>query len=165
MNEIVTQKEINKKQFRDGVAKFEERLSKVPGAKVGHEMDGELCPLKHAFCDGMYVREIFMPKGLVITSKIHKVKHPYFVMKGKCRVLTEKGILNIEAPFHGITEVGTKRVIQVLEDCVWITCHVTNETDLGKIEEQIIAKDFNDPALAHMNLQIEEGNNVQNVKE
>lgn len=135
------------KRFREGIAAFENALKNAPGAKIGHEMDEELCPLKHTFVDGAYVREITMPKGLIITSKIHKVCHPYFVLKGKCSVLTEDGAVLIEAPFYGITPAGTKRLIQVHEETVWITVHVTNETDLEKIEEQIIAKDFSDPAL------------------
>jgi len=148
MNEIALTKEERKQRFIQVVTAIEETMKKMPGAKIGHEMDEELCPLKHTFCDGLYVREIFMPAGLRITSKIHKIKHPFFVLKGKCVVWTEDGEQIIEAPYQGVTEVGTKRAIIVLEDCVWITCHVTNETDLEKIEEQIIAKDFNDPALS-----------------
>ena len=102
-----------------------------------------------------------MPKGLIIVSKIHKVEHFYFIMKGKCKVRTEEGIVIIEAPYLGITPAGTQRGIEVLEDCEWVTVHVTNETDLAKIEEQIIAKDFTDPALPeNKNLQIEEEHNV-----
>ena len=29
-------------------------------------------PLKHYFTKGLYCREIFMPKGTLLTSKIHK---------------------------------------------------------------------------------------------
>ncbi len=137
--------------FRKDIMTFEQALASVPGAKIGHEMDEDLCPLKHTFVDGAYVREIFMPKGLLITSKIHKVLHPYFVMKGKCAVVTEDSIEKIEAPHYGVTPPGTKRAIYIYEDTVWITVHVTDETDLDRIEEQIIAKDFSEvgPAIAH----------------
>ncbi len=132
------------KDFKEKILSFEEAFKKHPGALVGHEMDESLCPLKHTFVDGAYVREIFMPKGVMLTSKIHKIKHPYFVMKGKCSVVTEDGVQEITAPFQGITEPGTKRLLYMHEDTVWITVHVTNETDLEKIEEQVIAKTFDE---------------------
>ncbi len=144
-NKLVIFEEIAKtKDFREGITEFEKRFAQVPGVKIGHEMDKEMCPLKHTFVDGVYVREIFMPKGTLITSKIHKVRHPYFIMKGKCSVLTENGVQEIQAPFSGITKPGTKRLIYVHEDCTWITIHVTKETNLEKIEEQIIAKSFDE---------------------
>ena len=103
-----------------------------------------LLPLKHTFIDDGYMREIFMPKGMFVVSKIHKRTHPYFIMQGDVSVLTESGVVRIHAPFHGITKAGTKRVLYMHEDTVWITVHPTQETDLGKIEEDIIAKTFDD---------------------
>jgi hypothetical protein len=44
------------------------------------------CPLVHRFTPGMYIREIFMPAGSLITSKIHKTEHPYTISKGKFAV-------------------------------------------------------------------------------
>ncbi len=131
-------------KFRARMLAFEEQFIKSPDSYVGHEMDAEFCPLKHTFVDGAYVREIFMAKGTLIVSKIHKKKHPYFIMKGKYIVCTENGIETIEAPYQGITEAGTKRLLYIQEDCVWITVHVTNETDLEKIEKEIIAETFDE---------------------
>ena len=148
-------------QFRRDIANFEYQLSKLPNAKIGHEMDETLCPLKHTFIKGSYRREIFMPKGLSITSKIHKFEHFYFILKGKCLVRTENGVEELVAPYQGVTPAGTKRGIQVLEDTIWVTIHVTDETDLYKIEEQIIAKSFDDPALSYdKQKKIEEANCV-----
>ena len=134
-----------KEKIRGGILEFEDRLSQVPGVTFGDDA----CPLKHTFVDGAYVREIFMPKGTLLTSKIHKKKHPYFVLKGECSVLTDEGVVRIKAPYHGITEPGTKRVLYIHEDTVWITVHVTEHTDLKKIEEEIIAKNFDEVQLSY----------------
>lgn len=131
------------------VMAFEDKMKKLPGAVIGHDADERLCPLKHTFVDGAYIREIFMPAGLVLTSKIHKIKHPYFVMKGKCEVITDEGLHLIEAPYHGITEPGTKRILKILEDTIWITVHSTDSKDLAEIEKQIIAPSFDDPQLTN----------------
>lgn len=162
--EVSITNEERRQIFQKGINDFEDVLKRAPGAKVGHEMDEELCPLKHTFVDGAYVREIFMPKGLVITSKIHKICHPYFLLKGKCSVLTEQGTQLIEAPFYGVTPAGTKRLIYVHEDTVWVTVHSnpSNTKDLSIIEEQIIAKDFSDPELPHNKIKKIESSKEEN---
>lgn len=137
----VKEKTLEPAEFRIKIMEFEKAFDAHPASVKGKELD-KRCPLKHTFVDGAYVREIFMPKGTLITSKIHKICHPYFIMKGDCSVLTEEGVVRIKAPHQGITQAGTKRLIYVHEDCVWITVHVTKETDLEKIEEEIIAKSF-----------------------
>lgn len=126
-------------QFRERITVFEKILASVPGAKIGHEMDEELCPLKHTFADGCYIREIFMPAGVVLTSKIHKILHPFFVLKGRCTVATEEGTVEITAPYYGLTKPGTKRALIIHEDTVWVTVHVTKSRDVEEIENEIIA--------------------------
>ena len=81
-------------------------------------------PLIHRFTDGMYIREIYMPAGSLWTSKIHKTEHPYVVSLGKVAVsIDAKEWENIEAPYTGITNIGTRRVLYILEDCIWTTFH------------------------------------------
>lgn len=100
------------------------------------------CPLAHTFMPGMYMREIFMKSGSKITSKIHKYRHPFFILRGKVRVWQDdgKGWQLLEAPYSGVTEPGTRRVLDVIEDCNWITVHSNPEDseDLEEIEERII---------------------------
>lgn len=103
------------------------------------------CPLIHRFTDGLYTREIFMPKGSFITSKIHKTQHQFCVLKGAVSVWIDEGEEQyIEAPYVGITEPGTRRVLYVWEDCIWITSHPNpNNENLEQIEERIIEKHDN----------------------
>ena len=91
------------------------------------------------FAPGLYARELHMPAGTIISSKIHKLTHFCFVMKGKALVVDEfHGGELIEAPCMIKTKAGTKRILKVLEDSVWITVHATEETDVSKIEQQIV---------------------------
>ena len=113
-------------------------LADDPNAKFGDDYGR----LEHTFGDGLYTRKLFMNKGDIIVSKIHKTTHPFFVLLGACLVYDGEGVTPIKAPYHGITKAGTKRVLYILEDCVWVTVHATNETDLDKIEEELIAKDY-----------------------
>lgn len=98
------------------------------------------CPVTHTFTPGLYAREIRMPAGALVTSRIHKTEHPFVVSKGRVTVYTEDGRVEIEAPYTGITKPGTRRVLMIHEDTIWTTFHVTNETDVAVIEDQIIDK-------------------------
>ena len=137
VKELDVQKQVT---IRDVMGNVEDAIKKIPGAKTGDDC----CPLTHTFADGVYIRQITMPKGMVIVSKLHKTTHPYFVLKGDVSVLTEEGVVRIKGPYSGITQAGTKRVLYIHEDTVWTTVHVTKETDLEKIEDAVIAKDYDE---------------------
>lgn len=129
-----------REESRERIMEFQEILSQSEGAVFG---DSDLCPLKHSFADGQYVREMFIPKGVVIVGKIHKHSHPNFLLKGKVSVFTEQdGVQELEAPLSMVSSPGTKRVVYAHEDTIWITVHKTNSTDLVEIEEEIISKNF-----------------------
>jgi hypothetical protein len=135
----------SKRNMRGKIMDIQEKICSLPNALVGDSPGYlEVCPLKHSFVDGAYVREIFLPKNMLFVTKIHKKSHPYFIMRGDVSVLTELGIERLKGPLSGITHAGTKRVIYTHEDTVWITVHVTKETDLEKIEKEVIAKNFDE---------------------
>jgi hypothetical protein len=102
------------------------------------------CPVIHRFTPGLYIREIYMPKETILTSLLHLTTHPYFILKGEFSVW-HKGIetQRIKAPYTGITEAGTRRLIYIHEDTIWTTCHVTDLTDPDEIIESITSTDFN----------------------
>lgn len=128
--------------IREGILDFEERLKKVPGAEIG---DNSKCPLKHTYADGVYVRQIFIPKGMLIVGKIHKHSHPNFLMSGEVSVVTESGgVERLKAPLSIISPANTKRIVYTHEDTVWITVHVTDKTDLEEIEKEIILENYNE---------------------
>jgi hypothetical protein len=114
----------------------------------------ELNPVKHSFADGCYIREIFNPANELLVTKIHKKEHPFFLMQGEMSILTEDGIKHLKAPHHGITKPGTKRIIYTHSDCIFITVHATTETNIDKIEEQVIAKDFSDPLITQEDIKL-----------
>lgn len=138
----VAQEIRQKQEFREKITDLHEQMVEG-GAMVGKELH-KANPTKHSFAGGCYVREIYNPPNLLIMTKIHKVDHPFFLMSGKMSVLTEEGMITIEAPHHGITKAGTKRVIYTHEPCVFVTVHATDKTTPEEVEEEVIAKDFKD---------------------
>ena len=59
-------------------------------------------------------------------------------------ILTEDGEQQISAPFYSITKAGTKRLIYAHTDCVFITVHATDKTDIEEIEKDIVTENYED---------------------
>ena len=96
-------------------------------------------PVTHRFMDGLYIREIQIPAGTMLTSMVHKTQHPFVISQGSVKVTSDnEGSVIYEAPFTGITEPNTRRALHALTDVIWTTFHVTNETDIAKIGEEIL---------------------------
>ena len=103
-------------------------------------------PLIHRFTEGLYVRQMEVPSGCVITSKIHKEQHQFFVLKGKIIIWDEEGNEQfIQAPYIGITQANTRRVGYVVEDVIWATAHPNPENQtLEELESNIFGVDENE---------------------
>jgi hypothetical protein len=96
-------------------------------------------PLEHRFTPGMYSRTIFMPAGDIVISGLHITRHQYVISKGCCSVYTaEEGFVTLTAPFVGITEPETRRLLVIHEDTIWTTFH-PNPGDKWKTPEEVIA--------------------------
>lgn len=122
----------------NSLTKYNSRLNVLAGNLAA--MPRVSAPITHRFTPGLYIREIFMPKGSLIISLKHLTEHPFIVSKGHAAVLTENGVEQIKAPYCGITTAGTQRVLYIHEDCVWTTFHVTNETDPDRIVSAVTEK-------------------------
>lgn len=93
----------------------------------------------HRFAAGLYAREITIPAGTLLTGKIHRTQHLNIVSKGRMSVWSEgEELREIIAPFAFVAEPGTRRVGFAHEDTVWTTIHATAETDLDKLEAELI---------------------------
>lgn len=116
--------------------------------KIMAQMPQQNCPLTHLFTPKLYTRTILMPAGTKLTSRIHLYEHPFVISKGVVRVRDGDGDwVTLTAPHIGVTKPATRRVLDVIEDTVWSTFHVTDETDPDKIVEQVT---FPHLALGHM---------------
>lgn len=103
---------------------------------------GSLCPVKHMFADGLYCREILIPKGVKIIGKIHATQHFNTITSGECLVITTKQEKHIKAPCTFVSEPGEQKAVLALTDVVWQTYHVTDKTDLAEIEKEVISESW-----------------------
>ena len=126
---------------RGGILNLQDKMKELIANGEANSVEDD-CVLTHYFTDGAYARELKMPAGALIVGKIHKHAHLNFITAGKVAVATEFGEEIFTAPYTFVSLPGTKRVVYILEDTTWTTVHVTNETDLEKIEDHVIAKSY-----------------------
>lgn len=111
---------------------------------------GEVCKdmpqveleLNQYFCNGVYAREILIPKGVTVVGEIHLFDQINVVSKGKIKVVTDQGEKVIEAPATFISPAGVKRAGFALEDTVWTVFHATDKTNETDIRKEFIAPDY-----------------------
>jgi len=110
--------------------------------------DNHMMPLVHKFCDGMYVREIFIPSGMLLTGKIHKHEHPNFLLQGTVTMITEDGgTKQLSAPQSLVSPAGCKRAIYTHTDVRWATVHLNPNNYREKckeLEEEIVTTSYAD---------------------
>ena len=75
---------------------MDERIDRLEAVMLASGEPVEL-PLTHRFTPGLYAREIFMPAGTLLTSRIHNTAHPYVVLSGRA-VTTIQGTLAMDPP-------------------------------------------------------------------
>ena len=144
-------------QFRQSIMKAQEEMRQM--IEQGELRDcADECVLTHYFTPidpeyhcCAYARQIFLPKGSIVIGKIHRHQHLNFLMQGKVSVATEFGKKYFVAPCVFVSEVGLKRAVYAEEDSIWVTVHLTkynSEADLDKIEDEVIAPDYETLGLA-----------------
>ena len=100
--------------------------------------------VEHVFTPGLYRRTLRAPASTIPgtvtigTTYIHKQEHQFVVTKGVVLVSHGDGNwLRVEAPYYGITKVGTRRICIVIEDAEWSTFHPTTLTDIDEVEREL----------------------------
>src|SRR5689334_10459122 len=95
---------------RARIADLQDYLSALPQAEI---------ITTHRFARGLYAREIFIPKGVILVGKIHAYENLNIISKGDITILTEHGVRRVTAPETVIAPPFTKRVGYAHEDTVW----------------------------------------------
>lgn len=108
---------------RDRVNRLEEALLNVP------QVD---CPVRHYFSEGLFAREITIPKGTVLVGVIHKQDSMVIVSAGKLRYVTDDGVDEISAPATITVKAGAKNCGFAIETVVWTNIYPNpdNECDI-----------------------------------
>lgn len=114
---------------RDQIDRLETVIAAVPQVEL---------PLIHGFGPGFYARSMMIPKGTVLTGKVHATEHIFMLTAGELSMTTAEGVKRISAPYQAICPPGFKRVGYAHTDCVCVNIHITEQQDLAALEAELI---------------------------
>jgi Mg2+ and Co2+ transporter CorA len=113
-----------------------ERIMVIEKAMKESEFQIEI-PVGHSFADGLYLRQVVIPKGTLLTSKFHKYDQIDVMLAGDMSIVSNDGIVRVKAPMIAKSGPGLKRLGYAHEETVWITVHATRETDIEMLEKTL----------------------------
>lgn len=119
---------------RDKILALEKKAMQMPQVEI---------PVKHYIHGGMYIREITIPKGTMLTGAIYKFDHFDVMISGDMTVSSDAGEskrISGYNVFEGMR--GKKRAGYAHEDTTWITVHPFTGQDGDEIQEFVTANSF-----------------------
>jgi hypothetical protein len=114
----------NSSKFLESAQEFENELLKYEQIDLN---------VKHFYINGMYAREITIPKGAMITSRVHAYGYVDIMISGDITIITDAGKSSYSGYnlFEGFA--GKKRVGLAHTEVKWITIHnVPNRDDASE---------------------------------
>lgn len=98
------------------------------------------CPVIHRFGPGVYMREVKIPAGTMAVGHHQNFEHMNIVLAGRVTILQDDGsTTEVVAPAMYVGKPGRK-VGYVHEDLVWLNIYATTETDIDRLEAQLVTK-------------------------
>jgi hypothetical protein len=130
---------------RAGIHRLEEALGRLPQVEL---------KVEHHFTDGVYMRTMFIPAGVALVGHIHRHPCLSIVQSGEIWVASERGLVHLVGPVTLHSPAGTKRAGWALKDTLFTTVHAnpTNERDVDRLEDFLIAKGYDEIAQTEMGL-------------
>jgi len=102
----------------------------------------------HHFAPGVYAREMRAEGGRWLTGKMHKTEHVNIIV-GDVIIYNDEDKTERRITGHAcfVSKPGKRCAALTIRPTIWTTIHVTNETDLAKLEAALIEPHHN-PLLA-----------------
>jgi len=139
--------EIAVKELADKITNLENSMYELfeSGDKNVVVGNSDMFPLHHSFSEGVYIREMLMPKDGLIVGKIFKCSHHFILLKGKLLITMPGEDTKIHtAPSWFTCKSNVRRVLFSLEDSVFMNVlpNPDNETNIDILEERLLEDNY-----------------------
>jgi hypothetical protein len=118
-----------------------ELASKMVEAAMLEENQAD-CPVTHEFAEGLYIRTVTMPAGILAIGHAHKIPCWNEMANGCIVVPKGKEIEMVRAPLSYPGKIGERKIGFVLDTVVWknIWPNPDNERNIDILEERYLDK-------------------------
>jgi len=99
-------------------------------------------PAQHYHLSGVYCRSLFIPKGCLLTGKIHNHESIGILAQGTLRITNGETSTVVTAPYITVDKPGIKRLGYAETDCTFITVHRTDLDSVEAIEDELVSDSF-----------------------
>jgi hypothetical protein len=122
---------------RQALVLFESELGRLPQVKL---------TVKHYFAEGLYCRQMFIPKGCALVGYIHRQDCISVVAKGLLVISDGARSTILKPPMVMAVPKGSKKAGYAMEDSVFIDVYVITdgERDIDKLEARLTADTHED---------------------
>ena len=97
---------------------------------------------EHYHLDGVYVRSLFIPKGSLLTGKIHNYESIGILAQGTMRITNGSMAGVISAPYIVVDKPGIKRMGYAETDCTFINVMRSDAKTLEELEDELVSSTF-----------------------
>lgn len=94
--------------------------------------------------DGLYVRELLLPAGSFVLSRVHKKALVNIISKGHVIVIDSNGYNEYHAPCTFTSKAGTQRIVYAPDETVWNTAHPTGVQSTDGIVDELTSDNYED---------------------
>lgn len=92
----------------------------------------------HRFHGGMYQREVWRPKGVLVVGKVHKKEHFYVIVSGTVCITSDGSVQTITGPATLQSMPGTKRAVYAITDALCMTFHCLDAATIEEAEAELV---------------------------
>ena len=90
----------------------------------------------------VYVRELRIPAGSFILSRVHKKPLVNIISQGRVIVVDTNGTNEYVAPCTFVSPAGTQRIVVAPEETVWNTAHITDVENPDELFNDLTCDNF-----------------------
>ena len=104
----------------------------------------KVAPLNHTFAEGIYAREISIPRDTIVVGAIHKKEHISFLLSGEGIFITEKGQERLKAPCTIVSSAGSRKAVYAVTDLVFtnVCLNPKNIKNIDELEDYIVCENI-----------------------
>lgn len=132
----LTERQSKELAEREKIRKVQALLEKHP-----QTLESEDLPVQHVIGDGCYVRTMYIPAGVMVLGKRHRVEHQCLLTQGNMLVsLNGSEAKQYLAPYCCTYQGGAQRILYAIEPSIWMNVHPipAGLRDLQEIEDYLI---------------------------
>lgn len=123
---------------------YEAAMKEAVGSERGDMDEINDNGLKEYFVSGSYVRELAIPAGITIVSKIWSKERMWIIASGEVTFVTEMGRKRVKAPYTEIVPHGSKVALYTHEDTLWFAITGAESTNSKDVEDEVTVNDYKD---------------------